>query len=211
MIHIDIPPFLSGIYKTISPSGKIYIGQSVNLKKRKKCYETLQCKLQPKIYSSLLKYGWENHIWEEKHFPIYMLNEMEINFKKEIIEYFGWEKALFCDIYDSGGGPRSQQTKNKMSISGLGVPQPLGFGENISKKLKGREVTWKHKLGGKDIPRTTLRKPVLQMDPNMNYIKEWESIKQAEIEYGKDQWSDNIGACCRGKQKTAYGFIWKYI
>lgn len=211
MIHIENTQPSSGVYKIISPTGKIYVGQSVNLKKRKKCYELLHCKYQPKIYRSLIKHGWENHIWEEILFPPHILNEMEIKFKKEIIESFGWEKALFCEIYDNGGGPRSQSTKDKMSASGLGVPQPEGFGENISKKLKGRKVTWGHKLGGKDTPRTILRKPILQMDLEGNPIKKWNSIKEAEIEYGKDQWSDNVGACCRGKQKTAYGFVWKYM
>ena len=53
-----------GIYKIINPKGKIYIGQSTNLKKREDSYEKLRCDKQYKLYNSLQKYGWEQHIFE---------------------------------------------------------------------------------------------------------------------------------------------------
>lgn len=46
-----------GIYKLTSPSGKCYIGQSVNIEKRFTGYRILKCKDQPKIYNALKKYG----------------------------------------------------------------------------------------------------------------------------------------------------------
>jgi len=49
------------IYKIESPSGKVYIGQTWNYKKRISIYKRLSCKGQPKLYSSLLKYGVDNH------------------------------------------------------------------------------------------------------------------------------------------------------
>lgn len=54
----------SGIYKITSPSGKIYIGETVNFEKRFKRYNRLECKRQFKLYNSFLKYGVENHIFE---------------------------------------------------------------------------------------------------------------------------------------------------
>ena len=53
-----------GIYKITSPSGKIYVGQSIDIEKRWKEYIKLRCKNQPKIYASLLKYTPDNHIFE---------------------------------------------------------------------------------------------------------------------------------------------------
>jgi len=53
-----------GIYKITSPSGKIYIGQTMDVGKRKKSYEKLKCKGQPKLYNSLVKYGFSEHIFE---------------------------------------------------------------------------------------------------------------------------------------------------
>lgn len=53
-----------GIYKIISPSGKIHIGKTSNWKKRLHSYSKLNCKGQTKLYNSLLKYGPENHEFE---------------------------------------------------------------------------------------------------------------------------------------------------
>jgi len=53
-----------GIYKITNPKGKIYIGQSINIKRRFNEYKRLNCSQQPKIYNSLLKYGSDNHKFE---------------------------------------------------------------------------------------------------------------------------------------------------
>lgn len=52
-------------------------------------------------------------------------------------------------------------------------------------------------------------KPVLQYDKQGNFIKEWSSAKEAVTAMGKPESSD-IGRCCRGKAKSAFGFIWKF-
>ncbi len=51
-------------------------------------------------------------------------------------------------------------------------------------------------------------KPVLQFDLEGNFIKEWNSGKEAAIALDKN--TDGISACCKGKQKSAFGFIWKF-
>ena len=53
-----------GIYKITSPSGKVYIGQSRNIKNRKWRYKRLDCKSQVKLYSSFKKYGFDKHKFE---------------------------------------------------------------------------------------------------------------------------------------------------
>lgn len=54
-----------GIYKITSPSGRVYIGQSVNIKKRFQDYKNLHnVKTQIKLYRSFLKYGVDNHTFE---------------------------------------------------------------------------------------------------------------------------------------------------
>ena len=52
------------IYKITSPSNKIYIGQSVNIIKRIKRYLILDCESQRKLYNSLKKYDFQNHMFE---------------------------------------------------------------------------------------------------------------------------------------------------
>lgn len=46
-----------GIYKITSPSGKIYIGQSVNIERRFLDYKKSLKKSQIKLYNSIKKYG----------------------------------------------------------------------------------------------------------------------------------------------------------
>jgi hypothetical protein len=66
--------------------------------------------------------------------------------------------------------------------------------QNISNSLKGRKITWDRK-----------RNHIIeQYDLQGTFIKEWPSISEAERQIGGD-----IQACCKGKQKTAGGFIWK--
>jgi group I intron endonuclease len=50
--------------------------------------------------------------------------------------------------------------------------------------------------------------PVLQHDLDGNFIKEWKSAKIASVKLNIDNGS--IANCCKGKQKTAFGFKWKY-
>lgn len=52
-----------GIYKIISPSGKIYIGQSSNIDGRWEQYEKYPSSYigQTRLYNSIKKYGYENH------------------------------------------------------------------------------------------------------------------------------------------------------
>lgn len=57
---------ICGVYKITSPSGKIYIGESIDINKRLEDYkrESDKIKQQQKIYNSIKKYGSINHIFE---------------------------------------------------------------------------------------------------------------------------------------------------
>ena len=48
-------------------------------------------------------------------------------------------------------------------------------------------------------------KKVKQFDLQGNFIKEWDSVKQAQSVYGK-----GISNCALGRSKTSNGFIWRY-
>lgn len=50
---------------------------------------------------------------------------------------------------------------------------------------------------------------VNQFDLKGNLIKSWDCMRDIQRELGFAY--TNISRCCRNKQKTAYGFIWKYI
>jgi group I intron endonuclease len=67
-----------GIYKITSPSGKIYIGQSIDIERRFNGYKKRHCKSQPKLNRSFVKYKPENHKFEIiKECNVYELNDYE--------------------------------------------------------------------------------------------------------------------------------------
>ena len=51
-------------------------------------------------------------------------------------------------------------------------------------------------------------KKVLQFTLGGEFIREWPSTKEIERQLGFDH--SAVGRCCRGKLKTAYGFLWMY-
>lgn len=52
------------------------------------------------------------------------------------------------------------------------------------------------------------QKPVLQFTKNGVFIKRYASVKDASKEFKNNR--SAITSCCKGKTKTAYGYIWKY-
>lgn len=80
--------------------------------------------------------------------------------------------------------------------------KPKGFGKNSL--LKGKKRPKEHTMGR--------WKPINQYDKNQNFIKSYENIREAcpQFKGNMENVESNIGGCLRGKQKTAYGFIWEY-
>lgn len=133
----------TGIYKIISPSNRVYIGQSINIKKRWEGYSfPSSLHFQPKLYRSLLKYGWGGHKKEIiEQCDKSKLNERETYWKQIELDKVGgdWNKVLFCELYDKGGGPRSEQTKKKISEKAKGHKRNLGIKqsqETINKRIQ---------------------------------------------------------------------------
>jgi hypothetical protein len=60
----------------------------------------------------------------------------------------------------------------------------------------------------KSMDYSKLKKPVFQYNLNGYLIKEWDGFIDIKKELNYDQ--SLIRKCCKGLQKTAYGFIWKY-
>lgn len=62
-----------------------------------------------------------------------------------------------------------------------------------------------HTVIGHDSPAT----PVIQYSLKGEFIREYKSINEAERVSGLKN-SSGISACCNGKLKTAYGFVWRF-
>lgn len=112
---------ISGIYKITSPSGRVYIGQSVNINKRFYTYRKLECKRQPKLYNSLKKYGYDSHLFE-------VIEECDINnlnirerYWQEFYNVIS-ERGLNLQLVDCVGKKQmhSDETKKKISEKSKG-------------------------------------------------------------------------------------------
>ena len=132
-----------GIYKITSPSGKVYIGQSWDVKTRKVKYSTLNCKKQPGIYRSLVKYGWNNHVFQ-------VIVEFNNDCTQEKLDKF---EILYMQIYREqgvkllnvkdgrGDGKHSIESKKKMSESGKGKIISEETKKKISLSLQGKIIS----------------------------------------------------------------------
>jgi len=180
-----------GIYKVTSPSGKVYIGQSVNIKRRFNEYLNLfNCKQQTKLYNSLKKYGPENHIFEiVEECSLDQLDEKEVYLGKK---FDVLKNGLNCRL-GKGKGALSEETKQKMSKFRLGNKYNLG-------KKKSQK--------SKNMISKALSIPIIQFDLNWNEIKRYDSIKTAAKYNNLD--SGTLCACLKGRTKTCGKFRWKY-
>lgn len=52
-------------------------------------------------------------------------------------------------------------------------------------------------------------KPIVQLDLEGNFIKEWLGSKEASVKL--NIFATGITSCCKGKCNKAYGYIWKYL
>lgn len=191
----------AGIYMLTSPSGKSYIGKSIDLKKRLNIYKLNLCYNQPYILSSLKKYGFDNFIVE-------ILYETNIKYKHidnllNVLEkYFIKKYDTFNNGYNltkggEGTSGRIVTEKSKEKYRETHKKNYIKenhpwFGKNHSEETKikiglksiGRDNGQKGKIKTdeekyKDIINQKTRKKIIQKDLDGNIINNFESIRQA--------------------------------
>lgn len=164
------------------------------------------------------------YILLENETPVYIgktnepnrrLREHRMNFSKDVsleiideveeTEWRFWEKwwielfytwgIILLNKNKGGGGPEYQTESAKKLIGDKqrGTKKPT-----ISNKLKDQKITWE--LG------TNI--PVLQFDKQGNFIAEYKSMGEAFNKTGVP--SSAICEVCKGKRRSAHGYIWLY-
>lgn len=124
---------MTGIYKITSPTEKIYIGQSVDIRGRKNNYKNLRCKGQAKLYSSFISHGWNKHIFE----VVYELPKDVHQSVLNNFEIFYWSqfKEAGCEMLNlkepGHNGRHSEQTKIKLS--------EIQKGKTVSEETKKKQ------------------------------------------------------------------------
>ena len=111
----------------------------------------------------------------------------------------------------------SEETRKKLSESRKGEKNHFYGKRHTEESIQ--KMSEAHK-GKKQSEETILKrtektrngkcsKPILQIDKNTNeVIAEFPSMRQVQRELGYLQ--GNIGSCCKGLRKSAYGFKWKF-
>jgi group I intron endonuclease len=205
-----------GIYKITNPKGKVYIGLSKNIEQRWKSYswKNKSNKQQTKLWFSLKKYGIEKHKFE-------VLEECSIEelIDKEIY-YIEKYNSINEGLNVSRGGYYFHEVNKGKKHSKETIQKMNKWWEENSKP-RSQETIQKITQTKKNNPRVTTdemiqnyrktapnKKSISQYDLENTHINDFESINEAarSTNIGKD----SISACCRNKQKTAGGFIWKY-
>ena len=188
-----------GIYKITSPTNKIYIGQSWDIKNRWKGYKyTKQNKSINKLQSSFIKYGLKNHIFEIIHeLPYDITQNILDNYEILYIQLYKNCGFTLLNIRDGGSkGKLSQETKNKL--------KNINTGKNNYFWGKKRPDHSKNISGSKN-PRA---KSVIQLDKNNNFIAEYTTAKLASDITGTPR--SSICRSCKYDKLLQSGFKWKY-
>lgn len=130
-----------GIYKIVSPSGRIYIGQSLDISRRFSDYLLLQnCKKQTRLYSSFLKYGVHNHTFGAIEVcDRFILNERE-RYWQEHFDVLS-KKGLNCMYVKTNQSPRmvSEETRRRIGEKSKGRIKSPETRAKVSKANTGKK------------------------------------------------------------------------
>lgn len=175
------------IYKYTSPSGKIYIGQTMNESERRQSFLNPNKQYSgPKINAARQKYGVDNFEYE-------IIFRVQSLIKEEVKEILNQKEEQYIKVFDSYYNGYN---------STLGGDNVCECTEETRQKLSQRTTEY-YKTHESAVAR-----PVLQYSIFGDFVKEWKSAREAALEL--DLEANNITIVCQGKRNQAYDFIWKY-
>ena len=139
---------ICGIYKIESPTGKIYIGQSVDIGRRWRYHKEMRDKYKKTIlYRSFIKYGTETHIFTLlEECPKDKLNERE-KFYIEKYDTFDTKHGMNLTSGGDSNVKMSREAKEKISKAkkGKSIPHLIGFKHDEKTKKRLAELATDNK------------------------------------------------------------------
>lgn len=219
-----------GIYKiTNKVNGKIYVGQSVNIKQR---WAEHKANLRNNKHENLYlqnawnKYGEENFSFE----IIEKCNQDELDDKEtfwisECNSYINFVNAHGYNLTIGGGGTRKIHKVSQYDLSGkfikewdngiiagenTGISIASIYGSCIHRLSYAGNYIWLYsdevtkELLAQRLSKIKCRK-VLQYDKFANFIREWDSLNQIDKELGF-----NPVQCVNHTTSSCHGYIFKY-
>ena len=190
-------PEISGIYSIVNElNGHRYIGSTNNFKRRLMHHRS---DLRTQSHHSIIlqraydKYGEHRffieilEICEPIQDTLFLLEQKYLDLKPEY------------NINDVANRPPgfkgvvSKETRQKLRIANLGKKHSLESKKKMSEAQRKKQ--------GKKID---------QYDLNGNYIQTFNRTIDAGIAMGNYYRYVQITACCKGKKRSAFGYLWKY-
>ena len=205
------------IYQIINDvNGKIYIGKterSVEERFQEHCRDYLHRNMEKRpLYAAMKKYGVQ-------HFHVELIEETNNPEEREV--YWIEQKRSFKNGYNAtlGGDGKKyvdydlvvetyKQIQNQREVARL-----LNISvDSVELALNSRNIT---KVPATVVNAQKLGKLVNQYDLQGNFIQSFISARAAAEALGRITATSNgaashIADVCKGKRKTAYGFIWRY-
>lgn len=209
-----------GIYKIESPSGKVYIGQSWNIRRRWNDHKSTKSYKHKKLNASFLKYGVINHNFDLLHILPNDISQDILNYYEQIyIDAFRNCNIELLNLKEGGNGygKHSQETKaiikekrkhqivtdkqrKKISNFFKTIPRTKEWIDKVANANKGRKVSYETRL--------KKMKPIKQLSLDGEYIKDWDCSRNAAKGLGTTE--SNICNCLTGRSKSAAGYKWIY-
>lgn len=197
-----------GIYTITSPSGRVYVGQSVNMERRFGEYRRNgSVRKQRRLAASFAKYGVDSHVFSvAQECSEDVLSGMERQWQ-ERLNVCG-TNGLNCRLMaasDRSGG-FSAASRQRMSEKQRGEGNPNFGKRGAETSCFGRKRTDDERKAISDFQRQR-GQIILQIDPSSGLIvrkaRSWEYVA-AGFSQG------NISSCCTGRLKTHKGFKFQY-
>jgi len=196
-----------GIYKITNPNGKIYIGQSIDIYRRFKEYNKLYCSQSKKLYNSLNKYGFDNHVFEI--IEECLVKDLNIKEEQYILYYNSHIIGLNIKLASKPawtGKKRPEHSKFlKENGCGLSYERTQAHKDYLKNILSGRKLSQEtcNKISqnktGKGL------KPIIC---DTLFGIEFSSIKEASELLGLNK--GNICDVLKGNKIHIKGFVFKY-
>ena len=199
------------VYEHLFPNGKKYIG--ITCRPPKKRWKGGLYGYSHNVYmqNAIKKYGWQNveHIILKTGLTKSEAESEEIRLIKK---YDLTNRRNGYNLEKGGKGTNriTEETREKLRIKCSGKNNAR-YGVEVTEET--REKMRQAKLGIKQTDEHRFNimcgegKKTGQYDLDGNFIKEWHSTREARRElhiFGIDK-------CCRGVQRTAGGYKWKYL
>ena len=181
-------------------NGKSYVGMT-SRKPNERWRSGWGYKNNLRMWSDIQNSDW-NKDWKHNIIGKFEDKQEALNVEEMFIQLFdSTNEGYNISTYDRNSYKRTDETRRKNSEAHTGKKNPM-YGKHHSEDTK-RKMSEAHK---EKIYANT--KPILQFSKDGELIAEYSSIHEASRQTGCN--ASHICSCCKGKRKSAGGFIWRY-